>query len=190
MGEANVQPEVEPPDYPPGGELIFRFAWRYGYALHCNPGETPPAPFSDGLAPLISVFANPAGYRWLSDFFRWLAERPPVFGPDDGDPGNHIHLRDTSAPCNYALSDETDWTFDTITDENREVLLSAPGMAPEARLRGSPLHMFAAFLRQMAGSGSPLPYLEPGPAMREIADLQLAAAELMVALAARAKGGE
>jgi hypothetical protein len=92
----------------------------------------------------IAVFANRRGYRFLSDYFRWLAERP--ISEIDGDPGDHDHLTPRSPLC-----DEMDFSFDTLTKTNRDVVLRNARVNSRSRMRGSPIRQFTRLFRELTG---------------------------------------
>jgi len=101
--------------------------------------------FSDtgfGLYEGIAVFANRRGYRFLSAYFRWLAER--AIAEADWDPGDHDHLTPHSCLC-----DEIDFTFDTLTPSNRKAVLRNAGAKKRSRRRGSPIKQFTELVAEI-----------------------------------------
>ena len=95
-----------------------------------------------GLYAGIAIFANRRGYRFLSDYFRWLAERPIARG--DLDPGDHVHLTPHSDYC-----DELDFTFDTLTPSNRTTVLRNARASKRSRRRGTPIKQFTRLVTEM-----------------------------------------
>ena len=96
------------------------------------------SPISDNGIDLyegIAVFANRRGYRFLSEYFRWLAERP--IAEIDTDPGDHIHLSPHSPCC-----DEIGFSFDTLTPSNRRAVLRHAGAGERSRRCGTPIRQF------------------------------------------------
>jgi len=101
--------------------------------------------FSDndfGLYEGIAVFANRRGYRFLSDYFRWLAERP--IAEIGSDPGDHVHLTPHSPYC-----DEIDFSFDTLTSSNRNAVLRGAGASRRSRRRGTPIRQFTGLVAEI-----------------------------------------
>lgn len=104
--------------------------------------------FSDGNISLyegISIFANRRGYRFLSDFFRWLAERPTT--ECDTDPGDHVHLIPTSS-----CSDDIAFSFDTLTLRNRNKVLRNAKATKHLRRWGTPFRQFTGLVAEIAES--------------------------------------
>jgi hypothetical protein len=92
-----------------------------------------------GLCLGIAIYANQRGYRFLADYFKWLAERPFSEHPVSSvDPGDHVHLTTDSG-----LSDEIDFKFDTLTNANRKIVLRNAGATKRLQRRGSPMKQFA-----------------------------------------------
>jgi len=88
-----------------------------------------------GLYEGISVFANRRGYRFLSDYFKWMAQR--TVSESEGDPGDHTHLNPSSTRC-----DELAFTFDSLTASNRKAVLTNANATKKARRTGSPIKQF------------------------------------------------
>lgn len=107
-------------------EIIVKRNFGFGSAF--NNG-------SFGLYEGIAIFANRKGYRYLSGFFLWLAERP--IDKINGDPGDHVHLNLQSK-----RSDEIDFTFDTLTSSNRTEVLQNAGASKSSRRQGTPIAQF------------------------------------------------
>ena len=101
-----------------------------------------------GLYEGISVFANRRGYRFLSDYFQWMAER--TVSESEDDPGDHVHLC-LSSNC----SDELDLTFDNLTVSNRNAVLRNANATKKTIRSGSPIKQFKQiFLEIMDHFGS------------------------------------
>ena len=93
----------------------------------------------------IAIFANRRGYRFLADHFAWLAKRPiAAFSQENLDPGDHVHLTPDSD-----YGDEVDFTFDTLTPENRSHLLENAGATRQLRRRGTPFQQFTQLVDEM-----------------------------------------
>jgi hypothetical protein len=90
----------------------------------------------------IAVFANRRGYRFLADYFNWLADRP--IAQVDVDPGDHDHLKPHSDYC-----DEIDFTFDTLTSSNRTKVLHCARASKQARRSGPPIKQFLGLVADM-----------------------------------------
>lgn len=105
--------------------------------------------FSDGDPNLhsywytgVALFANRRGYRFLADFFRWMAERP--ISESEGDPGDNVHLTPKSELC-----DEIDFTFDTLTPHNRNIVLQNANTTKISKRRGTPIRQFSNLVSEM-----------------------------------------
>ncbi len=109
----------------------------------------------------IALFANRKGYRFLADYFRWLAKRPIAdFCEDLPDPGDHVHLTPYS-DC----SDEIDFTFDTLTPENRSCVLTNAGASSQQSRCGSPYRQYAQLVDEMGAFVNP--WCENDDALRQ-----------------------
>jgi hypothetical protein len=90
----------------------------------------------------IAIFANREGYQFLAEYFRWLAQRSVA--ENESDLGDHVHLTPHSDCC-----DEIDFTFDTLTTTNRDVLLTNAQATITARRRGSPIKQFSGIVADL-----------------------------------------
>ncbi|MHC5023375.1 MAG: hypothetical protein ACYTGG_05620 [Planctomycetota bacterium] len=95
-------------------------------------GEVPIA------VPEVLVLANRAGFRWLSEYFREMADRTPHRGKLNaaGDPDAHQRLplawdvrSPGDEPLNKALSDRIAFRLGYLTPENRDIVYAKYGIS-------------------------------------------------------------
>lgn len=110
-----------------GVEIFVKRSFRLSFDTDCT--------IREGMA----IFANRKGYRYLSEYFRWLAKRP--LANIDGDPGDHVHLTPHSP-----LTDDMGFTFDTLTPSNRKEVLQNAKAKKRFRRHGTPIAQFAEFV--------------------------------------------
>ena len=106
--------------------------------------------FSDELTPAFHLLANVEGFRWLADWFLWLAGRDPELLGNDGD-GEHEHLRHSEPPLNSRLSDEVDVVARMFDDRTRKKLLKRQGITKKIRNTGDPITQFSKLLDELDG---------------------------------------
>lgn len=88
--------------------------------------------------PELLLLANRAGYRWLADYFRDLAEREPRTHSDPiGDPDDHSHYSTQYPPVNPALSDRVELRIGHLDATNRDAVLAKYKISPETASLGS-----------------------------------------------------
>jgi hypothetical protein len=87
------------------------------------------------MVPCLVIAANRAGHLYLSNYFRWLAERASSVGA--GADGDHEHLARLEAPFNANLSDDIDFRLVTITRKNRAALLEHYAISEGTQKRGN-----------------------------------------------------
>ena len=126
---------LHPPRPQRGAELI----------LKCNLESS--SGYTDMLASGVFILGNRDGWRWLSDYFSWLANGIKEdaafhrFNPD-----HHQHLN-FDAPLNKRLSDELGITVGSFSNKNRKrVLQTLPTVRKQHRLPGNPVTQFRSLL--------------------------------------------
>ncbi len=94
----------------------------------------------------VFVLGNREGFRWLSEYFAWLADRIAEDAPySSADPDDHQHL-DSVAPINHQLSDEMGLLIGSFSNKNRRRVLKACGVARSKRVPGNPVTQFSSRL--------------------------------------------
>lgn len=102
--------------------------------------------YTDWLASGVFVLGNRDGFRWLSEYFAWLADRIAEDRPyNNVDPDNHQHL-DSVAPINRQLSDEMSLMIGSFSHKHRRRVLKTCGVARNKSLSGNPVTQFRSRL--------------------------------------------
>lgn len=85
--------------------------------------------------PRLQIFANTAGFRWLSEYFaRWAKRRRSGFSMDD--PAYTFVRGYDWPPFNPALGDPLEFEFGKLTRSNREAVIEYYSLSPKRqRLR-------------------------------------------------------
>jgi hypothetical protein len=125
------------PEAPHGAELIIKQSWEVSTR------------YSREVAPGVHLLGNREGFRWLSEYFAWIADRiddNAEVAPANAD--DHPHLF-PGAPFNSELSDEVGIMLGHFSQRHRERVLELLGCSPEARSLGSPIAQFLPVLRAL-----------------------------------------
>lgn len=91
----------------------------------------------DVVVPNILILGNRAGFRYLSDYFLWLATRDATLADDWRDPDDHQHMDFPQDPFDAELSDRVSFRLGTLDARNFEAVCDKYQINRQTAERGS-----------------------------------------------------
>ena len=129
-----VSKEMNSPKPKQGAELIIKQNNEVGSA------------FSQGSGPGVFILGNADGFRWLSEYFAWVADRVNE-GAEfvECDPDDHQHLA-PGVPFDPELSDEMGLQIGSFSTALRQRVFDGIGLTKERRCSGTSVAQFSKML--------------------------------------------
>lgn len=118
-----------------GAELIV----RQGFLIDATGGTI-------SAVPEVVLLGNAAGLEYLAGVFSSLA----AAARRGGDAGAGIHLPRLTQPVNGRLSDDLDFRFVPLTEENRRAMFKQHGVDMKSKQRGSLFDRYQETLAQFS----------------------------------------
>ncbi len=129
------------PRFPRGAELVLKETWEVdGTRDHDVP------------LPCILILGNKQGYRYLAQYFAWMATRDATPVSESwGDPDNHVQFNGIgwNEPFDQTLSDRVTFRLGTLNKRNRAAAFEKYQVSPATAQRGNAIARYERRIAEM-----------------------------------------